>query len=139
MKNELFVLLPNPAALYFYKKNMITREQALQFADEWVSAWNDHDIEAVLTHYTDDFEMSSPVMLQMGLGLNGTLKGKDKVRDYWQQAMKKYPDLHFGLIEVLSCIDTVVIYYTSIAGKKAAELFFFNGEGKVYRAMGHYN
>lgn len=118
---------------------MITREQALQFADEWVSAWNAHDLESVLTHYTEDFEMSSPVMLQMGLSATGTLKGKDMVRDYWQQAMKKYPDLHFGLIEVLSCVDTVIIYYTSIAGKKAAELFFFNEERKVYRAMGHYN
>lgn len=118
---------------------MITRQQALDFAHEWVSAWNAHDLERVLSHYTDDFEMSSPFIAAMGIEPSGTLKGKDKIRDYWSRAMVKYPDLAFGLIEVLSCVDTVVIYYTSIAGKTAAELFTFNSEGKVYKAMGHYN
>ncbi len=39
-------------------------------------------------------------------------------RDYWSGAMVKYPDLHFELKEVLSCIHTIIIYYNSIAGKK---------------------
>ncbi|MGX5818731.1 nuclear transport factor 2 family protein [Chitinophaga lutea] len=118
---------------------MITREQALQFAREWVAAWNAHDLDKVLEHYTEDFEMSSPVMLQMGLSPTGTLKGKADIRAYWEKALVKYPDLRFNLIETLHCIDTVILYYDSIAGKKAAEWFAFNAEGKVYRAAGHYN
>ncbi|WP_343702747.1 nuclear transport factor 2 family protein [Chitinophaga sp.] len=118
---------------------MITRQQALDFAHEWVAAWNSHNLERVLSHYTDDFEMSSPFIVAMGIDPSGTLKGKNNVRDYWSKAMEKYPDLSFGLIEVLSCVNTVIIYYTSIAGKKAAEFFVFNEEGKVYKAMGHYD
>lgn len=118
---------------------MITRQQALDFAHEWVSAWNAHDLDRVLSHYTDDFEMSSPFIVAMGIEPSGTLKGKDKVGDYWRKAMVKYPDLHFGLIEAFSCVNTIIIYYTSIAGKKAAEFFTLNEEGKVYKAMGHYD
>jgi hypothetical protein len=25
-----------------------------QFADDWVQAWNSHDVEAVLAHFHDD-------------------------------------------------------------------------------------
>lgn len=118
---------------------MISREQALAFANEWVEAWNSHDLPRVLEHYTDDFEMSSPVMIQMGLSETGTLKGKDKVASYWANALKKYPDLHFELIEVLSSVNSIVIYYHTINNRLSAELFMFNEQGKVYNSAGHYN
>ena len=38
---------------------MITRDWATHFAKEWVDSWNAHDLERVLSHYADDFEMSS--------------------------------------------------------------------------------
>ena len=88
---------------------MISREQSLQFADEWVAAWNAHDLDAVLEHYTEDFEMSSPFILQMGISPDGRLKGKGNVRNYWEKALVKFPDLHFELHEVLSCMNTVIV------------------------------
>jgi len=118
---------------------MISREEALAFAHDWIDSWNSHDLSRVLSHYEDDFEMSSPVMIQMGLSETGTLKGKDKVGTYWEKALDKYPDLHFKLIEVLSSVNTVVIYFQSINNKLSAEFFMFNEKGKVYKAIGHYN
>ena len=92
-----------------------------------------------MSHYTDDFEMSSPKIVQFtGMDV-GTLKGKDKVGAYWAAALAKVPDLNFELIEVLAGYDSVVIYYNSIQGKRAAEYFLFNEDGKVYKAAGHYN
>jgi hypothetical protein len=35
---------------------------AERFAKEWVAAWNSHDLELILAHYEDDFEMSSPII-----------------------------------------------------------------------------
>jgi len=118
---------------------MISREQALAFAHEWVEAWNAHDMPRVLEHYTDDFEMSSPLMIQMGISESGTLKGKQQIRDYWQKGLAKYPDLHFKIIDVLTSVNSVIIYYHTINNKLSAELFMFNDEGKVYKSAGHYN
>lgn len=118
---------------------MISREQALAFAHDWIDAWNAHDMERILSHYEDDFEMSSPVMIQMGLSETGTLKGKDNIGAYWQKALDKYPDLQFKLVEVLSSVDTIVIYFQSINNKMSAEFLTFNEKGKVYKAIGHYN
>ncbi|MFZ5993526.1 MAG: nuclear transport factor 2 family protein [Thermodesulfobacteriota bacterium] len=114
-------------------------EEAKRFAEHWVAAWNNHDIDAVLAHYTDDFEMTTP-MIQRVLGIeSGTLKGKMAVGDYWRSALKKVPDLKFSLIEVTCGVGAVSIYYDAVMQKRAVETFFFNENGKVYKALATYN
>jgi ABC-2 type transport system permease protein len=36
---------------------MMTREAAVRFAEGWAAAWNAHDLDRILAHYSDDFEM----------------------------------------------------------------------------------
>ena len=38
---------------------MIDSTWAHEFAREWIAAWNSHDLELILSHYADDFEMAS--------------------------------------------------------------------------------
>ncbi len=45
--------------------DMIDRAFADSFAKEWIEGWNRRDIEAVMLHYDDDFEMSSPYIVQV--------------------------------------------------------------------------
>jgi ketosteroid isomerase-like protein len=117
----------------------MTLEEAKHFAENWISAWNGHDINAVLSHYTDDFEMTTP-MIQRVLGIaSGTLKGKMAIGDYWRTALKKIPDLKFSIIEVTSRVGSVSIYYNAVLGKRAIETFFFNDKGLVYKAFANYN
>lgn len=116
---------------------MIDSEFAHQFAQEWVSAWNSHDLEAIFSHYTDDFEMISPYILAITGEPSGILKGKRAIGEYWGAALTKYPELHFGLRQVLIGVQSVVIYYKGIKGV-AAETFVFNQEGKVIRSIAHY-
>ena len=114
-------------------------EDAKRFAEHWVVAWNRHDIDAVLAHYSDDFEMTTP-MIQRVLGIeSGTLKGKTAVGNYWRAALKKIPDLKFSIIEVTSGVNTVSIYYNAVMGKRAMETFFFNENGLVYKAVATYS
>lgn len=42
---------------------MIDTTFAERFVHEWIEAWNSHDLETVLSHYSDDFEMSSPFII----------------------------------------------------------------------------
>ncbi len=118
---------------------MISIKQAQQFAREWVDAWNSHDLDRILSHYADDFQMTSPFIVTMMNEPTGTIKGKEKVRAYWAQALERLPDLHFDLIEVLASVDSITIYYHAVLGKRAAEVFFFDDNGKVRRAVAHYN
>jgi ketosteroid isomerase-like protein len=49
---------------------------AERFAKEWVAAWNSHDLDRILAHYDDDFEMSSPIITTFVGEPSGRLKGK---------------------------------------------------------------
>ena len=42
-----------------------------KFADQWVRAWNAHDVEAVLAHFHDDVVFTSPVAAQVLSGFGG--------------------------------------------------------------------
>jgi hypothetical protein len=52
---------------------------AEDFAGDWIESWNAHGLRRVLSHYADDFEMSSPVITQVAADPSGTLQGKAAV------------------------------------------------------------
>ncbi|CAA0098219.1 Uncharacterised protein [Halioglobus japonicus] len=111
--------------------------QANTFADHWIQAWNQHDLDMILSHYTHDFEMSSPAIVEAMNEPSGTLKGKANIRVYWSKALEKYPDLTFEKLHVLTGSNSVTIIYNGVRGL-SAESFHFDTSGKVYAAYAHY-
>ncbi|AIL44061.1 nuclear transport factor 2 family protein [Elizabethkingia anophelis] len=112
--------------------------KAQQFAKTWIQAWNSHDMNAILNHYSEDIEITTP-MIKMALGEgDGSLKGKEAVADYLRRALDKMPDLHFELYDVTEGVVSVALYYKSVMDKKAVEVMFFNEEGKVNKMFAHY-
>lgn len=108
-----------------------------QFAESWIDAWNAHDLDAVLAHYRDDFEFSSPLISQFAGEATGRLKGKEAVRAYWQMGLSRLPDLHFELVDVLAGIDGLLILYRGHRGL-SAEVFEFDANGHVRRGQALY-
>jgi len=111
---------------------------ASDLAREWIAAWNSHDLERILAHYTDDFAMSSPLIAQRGFDASGTLRGKDAVRTYWAAGLAKAPDLHFTLEDALVGPDSVAILYRNQAGGRVVEVLVVDGAHRVIRGMAHY-
>lgn len=117
---------------------MIEKAQANEFANEWIEAWNSHDLERILSHYTDDFEMSSPFIIERMNEPSGILKGKDNVRPYWQKGLEQIPPLKFELLNVLVGVESVTLLYRNSSGFLAAEVLTFNDKGKVIKGNAHY-
>lgn len=125
-----------PEALGHQRRIMKT--DATKFANHWIESWNSHDLDRILTHYSDNFEITTP-MIKVALGIEtGTLKGKEEIRNYWDAALKKVPDLYFELKEVTESVGSIAIYYKSVLEKMAIEVMFFDEEGKVNRVIAHY-
>ena len=109
------------------------------FSTEWIEAWNSHDLDRILSHYTDDVEVTTP-MIKIAMGVdNGTVHGKKAARQYWAASLQKVPDLHFVLVESTQSVDSVALYYKSVMDKMAIETMWFNNEGKVNKVIAHYN
>ena len=118
---------------------LLDRKFALQFAAEWIAAWNTHDLDRILAYYTDEFEFSSPKIPQIAGEPSGKLKGKPAVRAYWEKALQRLPNLRFELIDVTFGIDSLVIYYHSVGNRRAMEVMQFDSGGKVMRSAAHYD
>jgi ketosteroid isomerase-like protein len=117
---------------------MIDSEFAAHFAHEWASAWNALDLERIFSHYTDDFEFSSPVIIERGFSPTGKLRGKDAMRPYWTAGLASQPPLRFEVIEVFAGADCVSIFYRSVGRKLVSEVFFFDAQRRVVRAAASY-
>jgi ketosteroid isomerase-like protein len=62
---------------------------AKTFSQNWVDAWNAHDIEAVLEHFRDDVAFTSPVAVRVLPETGGVVAGKDALRHYWTTALSR--------------------------------------------------
>ena len=116
---------------------MLDKTFADHFAAEWIAAWNSHDLDRILSHYRDDFEMTSPLIAQIAGEPSGMLTGQAAVSAYWSKALEHMPDLHFDLISTLVGASSIALYYRGARGL-SAEVFHFDDSGKVSKAFAHY-
>lgn len=107
-------------------------------AQEWVAAWNAHDLERVLALYSEEASMASPYIAAMGLSETGRLHGKDALRAYWGKALPNHPDLHFDLKTVFAGPDSVVIHYRNERGAEVCEYLRVDGDGKIVEGAAHH-
>ena len=120
----------------------INLDFARRFAEEWIEAWNSNNIERILSHYADDFEMHSPFIVERMGEPTGMLKGKEKVRPYWEKGLTD-GKLRFTLEEALAGVSSIAIRYRRQTGHSAVEVLFFGGAGggpdhKIIRGVAHY-
>jgi ketosteroid isomerase-like protein len=50
---------------------MLTTKEANDFARDWISAWNAHDLALILKHYWDDVVFSSPFVKRIANDSSG--------------------------------------------------------------------
>lgn len=115
------------------------KEDYDKLAADWVTAWNQHDLESIMCHYADELEFYSPVIQQLQVNEQGLIKTKADLRSYFEKGLQKYPDLKFELMHVLAGVDSVVLFYKSINDSVSAEFMELNEEGKIMRVKAHYD
>jgi predicted ester cyclase len=117
----------------------MTKDEAKKFAEEWIAAWNAHDLERILGHYEEAVELTSPVAAQLLGKADGKVMGKANLRAYFQRGLEAFPELRFRLEEVLVGLNSVVLYYTNQKGTHSAEFMEFSANGKVARVVANYS
>ncbi|MGA3261558.1 MAG: nuclear transport factor 2 family protein [Bryobacteraceae bacterium] len=116
----------------------MTRDEAWDLANRWIAAWNAHDLDLIMTHYEDAIELTSPVAAALLGTPGGRVVGKVTLRAYFQRGLETYPELHFHLEDVLSSVNSVMLYYTNQKGTRTGEFMELSATGKVARVVAHY-
>jgi len=112
--------------------------EARRFAEHWYAAWNAHDLDAILEHYTDDVELTSPFVASLAGDESGRLVGKSALRDYFAAGLERFPDLRFEPLELYVGVRSLVLRYVGPTGAETCEVIFLNDDGKVARYFAHY-
>jgi ketosteroid isomerase-like protein len=118
---------------------VLTEVEVLKFADDWIRAWNSHDIEAIMSHYAAEVVLISPTAAKLLGDSSGTIKGKEAVRSYFAKGLDAFPNLTFELLDVMWGISSVVLYYLNQKGTKTGEFMELDANQKVSRVVANYN
>jgi hypothetical protein len=116
----------------------MTNERARLFGEEWIAAWNAHDLDRILSHYSDDVVVTSAFVARVLGDGSVTVRGKPALRAYWARALEQFSDLTFTLFAAYPGVDSVVVHYRSIGGLVGAEFMRFDDTGRVFEAFAQY-
>jgi hypothetical protein len=116
-----------------------------KFAREWIAGWNAHDLDAILSHYSEDVVLTSPIAASLLDDPSGTVRGKAALRMYFKRGLEAYPNLRFDLLDVMHGLSSVVLCYVNQRGTKSAEFMEFGApaqsktKAEVVRVVANYS
>jgi ketosteroid isomerase-like protein len=118
---------------------VLTEAEVRKFADDWIRAWNSHDLEAIMSHYAAEVVLTSPTAAKLLGDSSGTIKGKEAVRSYFARGLEAFPNLTFELLDVMWGISSVVLYYLNQKGTKTGEFMELDANRKISKVVANYN
>ena len=112
-------------------------EEARKVAADWCDAWNRRDLDAIMEHYAEDVEFSSPTVISRWGVADGWLRGRSKVRENFAIGVKAQ-DLHFELVEVLLGVNSMCVVYRRETGALVTDLVELDANDKGRRVIACY-
>jgi hypothetical protein len=83
----------------------------LQIAQKWFDAFNVQDLEALLELYDEDAAHFSPKLLIAKPETQGLIQGKSALREWWQDAFERMPELHYEVLNLIANDTDVFMDY----------------------------
>jgi hypothetical protein len=113
---------------------MVTEDIAQRSAEAWLEAWNAHDLEAIMACYAAHPTLTSPRVVQRLDLPDGTVRGREQLRDYFAHGLRVAPALHFALRDILMGVEGVAIAYTRETGVQVVDAHKLDVDGKITEA-----
>ena len=112
----------------------MTPENLQSIAFKWFDAFNNHQLEQLLSLYDDDAEHYSPKLKIRKPETQGMIIGKQAMREWWQDAFDRLPSLNYKVTSLTANGDRVFMEYVrSVDGEEnmlVAEVLIVR-EGKI--------
>lgn len=107
-------------------------------AQEWLEAFNQRDLERLLSLYTEDAVHLSPKLQIKKPHTEGRVQGKAALRSWWQESFQNLPTLHYRQ-KAISCGERRVVleYVRELKGEEklaVAEVFETNAQNQIIRS-----
>jgi ketosteroid isomerase-like protein len=116
----------------------LSEAQGRQLAEEWVAAWNAHDLDAIMALYAPGIVFQTPTIIAT-LGIpDGCVSGAPALRTHFERGLARLPDLRFDLGQVYVGVHSILITYRWADGTPVAELHEYDDELLIERVQALY-
>ncbi|NBL64617.1 nuclear transport factor 2 family protein [Flavobacterium sp. NST-5] len=89
----------------------MTSDALRAVAFRWFDAFNNHNLEQLLSLYDEDAKHYSPKLKIRHPETNGLVEGKNALRNWWQDAFERLPSLHYKVTSLTANGDRVFMEY----------------------------
>ncbi len=83
-----------------------------EIALKWFEAFNEHDLEKLLSLYDNNAQHYSPKLKVRMPETLGLIKGKQALREWWKDAFDRLPSLQYEVIKLTADDEQVFMEYT---------------------------
>jgi ketosteroid isomerase-like protein len=117
----------------------LTDARAHGLADEWIAAWNAHDLDAIMALYAPHVVFQTPTIITtMGIA-DGAVRGVEDLRQHFARGLARLPDLRFELAGVYTGVRAVAITYRWRDGTAVCELHEYDEGDLIERVQALYD
>lgn len=86
-------------------------ENLQSIAFRWFDAFNNHNLEQLLSLYDEEAKHFSPKLKIRKPETNGYVEGKSALREWWKEAFERLPSLHYKVTSLTANSDRVFMEY----------------------------
>ncbi|PKP15645.1 MAG: nuclear transport factor 2 family protein [Bacteroidetes bacterium HGW-Bacteroidetes-23] len=86
-------------------------QEITSVAFKWFDAFNQHNLEQLLSLYDDNAQHYSPKLKIKKPETNGFVTGKDALREWWKDAFDRLPSLQYKVTSLTANSDRVFMEY----------------------------
>jgi hypothetical protein len=116
----------------------LTEQRARELAEEWVAAWNEHDLESIMSLYSPAIVFQTPTIID-SLGIpDGRVEGLEDLQEHFARGLRRLPDLHFELEHVYTGVSSIAITYRWVDGTPVCELHEYDSQERIERVQALY-
>jgi ketosteroid isomerase-like protein len=87
-------------------------EQNKEIARKWFAAFNEHDLENLLSLYHDNAQHYSPKLKIRQPETKGLIQGKNTLGLWWKDAFDRLPTLKYEVVKLTADDEQVFMEYT---------------------------
>ena len=97
----------------------MTAENLQSIAFRWFDAFNNHNLELLLSLYDEDAEHFSPKLKIRQPETKGLVVGKAAMRAWWKDSFERLPTLHYKVKSLTANGDRVFMeYIRTVSGEE---------------------
>ena len=89
----------------------MTSQANLSIAQVWFDAFNNHNLDKLISLYDNDAAHFSPKLKIRQPETNGLIIGENALRNWWKDAFERLPTLHYKATTLTANADRVFLEY----------------------------